>query len=432
MDKIIKKIEGFTRMRYMKVIMNAFMNVAALSIAGAIFSLVKSIPIPIWQTFLTNSGLGAVLSVPVSITSDLMAVFIVLSMGYSLAESFKVKPFAPAIIALGTFMILTPFTTNATIPLADGSTTTAAVSNVIPVGSLGAQGIFLAIFVGLLASRLYIALVQKGIKITMPPTVPPSVSQMFETMIPGGIVFILALAVRYVVGLTSFGTVQTLIYTVVQAPLVNVSGGLVGALIYVTAGKLLWMFGIHGDMVAYSAMASIMGTTMAANASAFAAGTAVPYLEWGLTTICQNVGILGLTILLLISKAKQHKSLGKLAITTSLFNITEPVMFGLPIIMNPIMAVPFILSPGISLLASYGVMKIGLVAPLTGASISNVLPVPLYFAFANANWTGFVWGLILIALNVALFFPFFKIAEKMACHDEAQEQAELDAEKAAE
>ena len=120
-------------------------------------------------------------------------------MGYEVARSFDMKPFAPAIIALGSFMILTPFSGQAQVVTDSGETIIANALNVIPLTSLGARGIFLAILTGITASRLYIALVKKGIVIKMPASVPPAVGQMFETMIPGGVTFILYLVVRYAV-----------------------------------------------------------------------------------------------------------------------------------------------------------------------------------------------------------------------------------------
>lgn len=424
-DKVSEKLTKFTKLRYIKVITNAFMSIAALSIAGSIFSLVKSFPVQAWQAFLASSGLGNILSIPVSVTSDLIAVFVVLAIAAEVAKSFDEKPFAPSLIALASFMILTPFSGMAQVVTSEGETIIATALNVIPLSNLGARGIFLAMLVGIGASRLYVALVKKGITIKMPGSVPPAVGQMFETMIPGGLTFILFLFLRWVVSLTSFGTMQSLIYGIIQAPLMNATANMGGAILYSVASKVLWLFGIHGGLVTYAAFGSIMKTTGAANASAFAAGEAVPHIEWGLATGMTNVGILALTLVMLIfAKAKQYKSLSKLSLPTSLFCITEPIVFGFPIIMNPVMAVPFVLSPVISLLLTTFVMNIGLVAPITGAQISTTLPTPIYLAFMNSSVSGFIWGLVLIVINMALYFPFFKVADHMACKQEMAEAAE--------
>ena len=158
MDKFLEKIVGFTQKRYMKVLMDGFMSIAAVSIAGSLFNLIKSIPIGAWQTFLATSGLGTLLSIPVSITSDLMAIYVVFAMAYCLAKSFNRDGFAAGIIAFGSFMILTPLTASSTaVDPATGERLVTTVQNAISLSAVGSQGIFLAIIVGLLSARLYVS-----------------------------------------------------------------------------------------------------------------------------------------------------------------------------------------------------------------------------------------------------------------------------------
>ncbi len=426
LDKITEKVMKFAQLRYIKIIMNAFMGIAAFSIGASLFSLVKSIPIPFWQDFMNSSGLGNILSIPITMVSNLYAVMVVICVGYQVAKSFEQTALPVAMTAFGAFMILTPFEATVRITNAAGEMVTGTASNVISLSPLGSQGIFLAMFSGLLAARLYIFLIKKNIKIKMPDSIPPSVAGMFETMIPAGIVFIVFIVIRVIFAATPYGTAQSFIYTILQAPLVGVGATPVGAAIYLMAGKFLWMFGIHGDMLAYATLGSVRSAATQANMAAFAAGEAVPYLEWTLLTPITNAGILALTLLLLISKSKQHKSLGRMAIATSIFNITEPIMFGLPIILNPVMAIPFVLTPGIDVLLTSLVMRIGIVASSTGAALSNVIPTPIYFWMSTNSISGLIWGCLLIVINMAIFFPFFKVAEKMAVKQEAEEAAQAE------
>lgn len=422
LDKITDKVMKFAQLRYIKIIMNAFMGIAAFSIGSSLFSLIKSIPLDPWQSFLASSGLGNILSIPINMVSSLYAIMVVLCVGYEVAKSFNQRPLPAAMVAFGAFMIVTPFEAAVTITNEAGEAFSGIAANVLPLGPLGSQGIFVAMICGLLGGRLYVLLLEKNIKIKMPDSIPPSVAGMFETMIPAGIVFIIFMVLRLGFAQTSYATMQSFIYTVLQAPLMGIGANPIGAALYLMSGKLLWMFGIHGDMLTYATLGSVRSAATQANMAAFAAGTPVPYLEWGLLTPMTNVGILGLTILLLISKSKQHKSLGKLAIATSIFNITEPIMFGLPVILNPIMAIPFILTPGICVILTSLVMKLGLVAPLTGVALSNVIPTPIYMWMATNSISGLIWGCIVVALCVAIFFPFYKIAEKAALKEEQSEE----------
>ncbi|MDO4198211.1 MAG: PTS transporter subunit EIIC [Erysipelotrichaceae bacterium] len=421
MNNLAQKIAAFTNSKWMRILTNGFMSVAAVSICGSIFQLVKSIPIGPYQDFLAASGIGNLLSIPIAVCSDLMALYVVISMGYTVGKEFGQKnPFAPAIVALGTFFVLTP--TTATVYSAD-YTQSMVASGVLSTGVLGARGIFLAIICGLLGSRLYIFFIEKDLKFKLPDSVPDNVAGMFEMMLPGGLTFLVFLAIRYLISLTPYGTAQTLIYTILQTPLMSIGGGLIGALAFVTIEKLLWCFGVHGGMVCYSALAPIMSAAMAANASAYAAGTAVPYPEWAWSTMLMDFPVLPLCIaMLIVCKSEQYKALSKISIPTSIFNISEPQVFGIPVIMNPIIDIPFILLQPVNMLLTLLVTKLGIVHQAVGASVTNVMPTLIGFAFVNAHWTGFVWAAVLIVLNVIVFIPFVKAIDNKA----------LEAEKAAE
>lgn len=428
MNNILDKIMKFTQAKYMKILTNGFMSMAAITIAGSIFTLVKSLPIPAWQTFLTSSGFGDILSIPVSVTSDLMAVWVALAMGAAVAKEFDKDRLSCALVGLGSFMMLTPFV--GVLRSADYTTST-PVPNVIPVSSMGAQGIFLAMIAGILGARLYAFFIDKNIKLKMPDSVPQNVSGMFEMMIPAGLVFLVFLVARWGFSVTDYGTAQNFIYKVLQTPVMAIGGGVGGVIVYLTLSKLLWLFGVHGGMVCYSAMAVIIGTAGAANAAAFAAGTPAPYPEWVWSALLMDFPVLPLGIVMLVfAKSQQYKSLSKISLPTSLFNISEPQVFGIPLVMNPVMAVPFVLLQPINFLLTWGANKIGFLATPTGAGINNFMPTPILAALQNAHWSGAVWAIILIVINCIIWLPFFKVIDKKACEQEAAEAAAVEAPKA--
>ena len=132
-----------------------------------------------------------------------------------------------------------------------GTSVTGVVSGVLPIGSFGATGIFLSMIVGIGAARIYVWCLDKNFRIRMPASVPSNVTNMFETMIPATIVFILFIVVRVVLQQTPFQTAQDLIYKVLQAPLTSVAGGFWGFVVYTSVAVILWLFGIHGSMVVY-------------------------------------------------------------------------------------------------------------------------------------------------------------------------------------
>lgn len=424
-NKFLQKLLSLSQSKYVRIITNSFMSIAAINIAGSIFMLIGSFPINAWQEFLVTSGLKEILAIPVSITTDLMALYVVLAIGYTVAKEFKEDAFGAAIVALGAFMILTPFNETQRSLNAAGEVVSQFVQNIIPVSSIGARGIFLALFAGLIAARLYVLFLQKGFKLKMPESVPENVSKMFEMMIPGGLVFLIFLGIRWGFSITSYGTAQSFIYTIVQQPLISVGGGLVGALVYVTVTQVLWGMGIHGGLVAYSAFAVIYKTVLTENIAAYSVGQAAPHPEWAWVTVISAFCMIALTIvMLLFARSKQYKILGKLSLPTSIFNIGEPLTFGIPIVMNPVMVIPHIITNPLNLLLTVLMSKIGFLAMPTGATANNMLPGPIQMAFVNSHWSGFVWGCILIVINMAIWYPFFKIIDNRAKQQELDSVAE--------
>lgn len=232
LDKITECVMKFAQLRYIKIIMNAFMGIAAFSIGSSLFSLVKSIPIDPWQSFLTSSGLGNILSIPINMVSNLYAIMVVLCVGYEVAKSFKQRPLPAAMVAFGAFMIVTPTQAMVSITNGAGEVVKGMASNVLSLGNLGSQGIFLAMICGLLGGRAYVFLLEKNVKISMPSSIPPAVAGMFETMIPAGLVFIVFMAFRLIFEQTGYGSMQAFIYTILQAPLMGIGANPIGAALY--------------------------------------------------------------------------------------------------------------------------------------------------------------------------------------------------------
>lgn len=422
-SKLIPAIDKFTNARYMKILMDGFMGISALTIGGSIFMLIRSLPLGDWYTqFLMDSGLFDILNFPIMITSDLISLYLVFALGYFTAKSFGKNPFSGAMISLGALLLLIPFETTATIVSQTGEEVTGNISGVLPVSSFGATGLFLAMITGILAARIYVWCIDKNIRIRMPESVPANVTNMFETMIPAGLVFIIFMIIRVGLSHTSYLTAQTLIYSLLQQPLTLVGGGFWGFVVYTFIGQFLWLFGVHGSMVAYVGMAPIYTAMTMENLSAFAAGTACPNPEWNFLcyTLLGGAGCtFALNLLMLVRGKSQHsKTLGKIALPTSLFNINEPIIFGTPLIMNPILALPFVLCPMVNLFLSSAMTHLGWIAAPTGAAINSYMPIGVFAGLNNGSWTGVIWVIVLIVIDVVIYYPFFKVHETKKLREE--------------
>ena len=413
-EKIMPVIDKFTNWRYMKILMNSFMGVSALSIGASIFTLIRSLPFGDGYTeFLKNTGLYDILSIPVLITSELIALYLVIALGYFMAKSFNKNPLSGAMISLGAMLVLTPFETMFTFTDEAGEEISTLVTNVIPKGAFGATGMFLAMIVGILACRLYIWCLDKNIKIKMPASVPENVANMFETMIPAGLVFLVFTVLRVALSHTDFSTAQKLIYSILQEPLTHVGGGLGGAFIYAVLPCILWGLGIHGAMVVYVAMSPIVKPIWAENMMAFANGEAAPYPAWNYMPYTQIVMIALVLLMIFAAKSKHFKVLGKLSLGPILFNISEPIVYGTPMVMNVVLIIPYILTTAVNFLLAHLLTTIGLVAAPTGATMNTMYPLGMYGALNNASWTGAALQIALVALNLVIWYPFFKRADTM-------------------
>lgn len=422
--KLVPFTDRITSNRYVKILMDGFMGISALTIGASFFVLIRSLPLGEWYVnFLQSTGLYEILNFPILITSELISLYLILAIGYFTAKSFDKKPINGALIALGSFLMLTPFETSTTVMTESGEEIVATVSGVLSVSSFGSMGIFLAMIAGIISVRIYVFFDDRGLKIKMPASVPENVTNMFETMIPASMVFVIFMAVRVVCSYTSYRTAQNLIYGILQAPLTKIGGGYWGAFCYLFIGLFLWMFGIHGSMLMYVAMGSIANAMWAENMVAFANGAAAPHAEW-LYMYFVNMGGSGATfglVLLMAFRAKsQHlKKLGRVALPTSVFNINEPIIFGTPMVMNPTMAIPFLAAPTVNFFLTSFVNKLGF-AVLTGAMQNNYYPVGVLGAFATGSWTGVAWTIVLVAIDLVIYYPFFKMYDAKKLREEKE------------
>lgn len=422
--RLIPVTDKITNNRYVKILMDGFMGISALTIGASFFTLVRSLPLGNWYTnLLQSTGLYDILNFPILITSELISLYLVLTIGYFTAKSFNKKPINGVLIALGSFLMLTPFETTATFTAENGEELTSVVANVLSVSSFGASGIFLAMIVGIISVRIYIFFDDRGFKIKMPASVPENVTNMFETMIPASMIFIIFMVIRVVCGFMPFETAQDLIYGILQEPLTHIGGGYWGAFLYLFIGLFLWMFGIHGSMLMYVTMGSIANAMWAENMVAFASGVAAPHPEW-LYMYFVNLGGSGATfgfvvLMAFVAKSQHLKKLGRVALPTSIFNINEPIIFATPMVMNPTMAIPFLVAPTVNFFLTSLVNKLGF-AVLTGAMQNNYYPVGVLGAFATGSWTGVVWTIVLVALDLVIYYPFFKIYDMKKVKEEAE------------
>lgn len=394
--------------RYLTALRNGFMVALPLIIFGSIFVVIANFPFldrllseEAYATY--QNALGPASAATLSI----MGLFVIIGIGYKMVEQRGGEAIYGGVVALGSFLILTP-------QVVDG------VSGVIPTSSLGAQGMFVGIITAFIAAELYQWFVRKNFSINMPEGVPSAVSRSFSSLIPVSITLTLFLLLRIIFSFTGFETVQNFVYTLVQQPLTALGSGLPATLLAVLLIQIFWFFGLHGQIIVNSIFDPIWYALNDQNFSAFQAGEELPNIvtKQFIDTFLVGMGGTGMTLMVVIliffvAKSRQMRELAKLGGPSGIFNVNEPVIFGLPIVMNPLVLIPWLLAPVIVAAVTYFAMSIGFAPKPAGLIVPWTTPVLLsgYLATGN-NIMGSVMQLINMGIVGLVWFPFIKLLDR--------------------
>src|SRR5690625_5242761 len=338
--------------RYIAAVRDGFFGITSILIIGSIFLLLASLPIE-GYTQLMEGVLGSdwrnYFLVPYLSTMDIMGLFLILSMSHSLAKSHHVNTVGAQIMSMVSFIILTPSIYN--VDEARG----------LPTFNFSANGLFLAMLTTVVAVEIYRFVIQKEWVIKMPDSVPQNVSLAFSSLIPGFIIVVVFNLIHILFAATSFGTAQDFIYSALQAPLTSIGTSLPAYLFSDLIMQVLWSFGIHGSNVVLPMIEPLLLSNTMDNAAAYQVGEPLPHIITRQFSRYVALGGGGATFglvlcMVLFAKSKQYRSLGKLSLAPGFFNINEPIIFGVPIVLNPIMVVPFIVVSLVLILSTYFLM----------------------------------------------------------------------------
>lgn len=438
LEKVLMPMaEAIGKNKYLVAIRDGFLVSTPLLIVGSFFLLVANFPIPAWTEFLDTLSINGLpftqfLTKPTAATFDIMALFAVIGIGYSFGNQMKVNPIFGAAVSVLSWFILMPYVvTGSASALVDASGNaieitekiTATVGG-IPLNWVGAKGIFMGIICAFSSVHIYSFVDKKGWIIRMPAGVPPTVVQSFAALIPVAMVMLVFFVVNMLFALTPYGSAFQFIYQILQIPLLSLGGTLGAMVIAYIFLHLFWFFGVNGGSVVGAVYNPILQTLAAENLEAFKTGGDMPNI------ICQQFqdlfatfGGCGSTLSLLIAmllfcKSKRITELGKLSLVPGIFGINEPIVFGLPIVLNPTILIPFMLVPTINIVISYFAMSTGIVPITNGINIPWTTPV-IISGFLATNWVGALLQAGLLILGVFIYMPFIKIMDKQYLEDEA-------------
>lgn len=363
---------------------------------------------------------------------SIVALLFIYCLGVNIAKIYKTDTLSSGLVALSSFIISIGNSMTSTYNLSNnnidlttlftgvegikvtGSSLNVTISGLLPGTQINSNGYFTAIIIGFLSSIIFCKLMNKNWTIKLPDTVPPAIAKPFLSIIP-------ALVSLYIVAIFTFSFTKITdlliidwIYKVLQTPMLGLSQSFLAVVLVAVLTQFFWFFGIHGGNVMAPIMEGVFGVALLANLEAYQNHETIPYV-WTSVSYGSFVwyATLGLLIaIFLVSKNSHYKEVAKLGIMPVLFNIGEPVMYGLPTVLNPILFIPFLLCPAVMSSVAYLVTDLGWVSPVT-QNVTWVMPPVLYGFFSTGfDWRSIILSIINLFLATLIYLPFVRMANK--------------------
>lgn len=445
MDTFLKIAGKLGSQKHLIAIRDAFIAMFPLTMAGAIAVLlnvlVRDIPNNMgWTGFAEAMQPLIELNGYVYFgTIAIMALAFVFALGYNRAQAEKLNPIAGGLVSFAAFISTIPQTLTIVTDLTgldksvlskltnlglmvSGSNLETSQWGVISVAYAGATGLFAAMLIGLLSAEVYIFFMKKNVIIKMPDSVPPAVNKAFASMIPGIAAIYASALIGYLATLLTGQALNDLISTYIQQPLMGLSQGWVSVVLLSFLVQLFWFFGLHGHNVLGPVMDGIYLPALLENTAAYEATKDVsqlPYL-WtrGSFDAYGQMGGSGVTIALIIaiflfSKRQEYRAVAKLSAPMGIFNINEPITFGIPMVLNPLFVVPWLIVPPVCVGIAYAATAAGLIPPVY-VSIPWITPPGLYaFLATGGNVMAGLVSLFNVFVAFCIWAPFVIAANKV-------------------
>ncbi len=394
-----------------------------MMIIGSIFLLLANFPYTPVADWLGAAGITPVLNQVFESTFNIMALIASIGIAYTYVKNEGYNGMPAGVISLCTYLLFQP----SQVTNQEGANV-----GVIFKTWTGGQGMIGAIIIGLIVGWIYTVFLKKNITIKMPDGVPEGVAASFTALIPGAVVIIAASIVYAVVKNMFDTTPMEWIYKTIQIPLQGLTDSFGGVVAMGFLIPFFWFFGIHGSTLVGGIMGPLLSANSAANQAILDSGRELNLANGGHIVTQQfldqfmTVTGAGITIGLVIyltffAKSNQCRQVGRLGIGPACFNINEPVLFGTPVVLNPIMAIPFMIMPVLSGTIQYLAIYTGLCPMYKGILVPWTCP-PIISGFLIGGWRTALLQVGILALSFFVYLPFIRVIDKMYEKQENQTQ----------
>ena len=416
--------------KYLNAIKNAFQNYMPATIAGAVGVLWSNVIVNettglglFFKPIMALSPLNTIFNAMNTATIGVMAIGVCMLVAQEIADANGEQTGAyPAVLGFMMWLMVTP----TSIAAADGSTVGG-----IPTSYTGATGLFTGLIIGIIGTEIYCKLRKvDALKIKMPEQVPPGVARAFEILVPTVIILVIVGAISLVINMVTGLDMNSLVSTYVQGPLQAIIGANIFAVVvlYVII-MLFWCIGMHGNNMVSAVKESIFTPMIAENMDVFNKTgdiSKVPhtlnitmmqmFAEWG----GSGVTLALVVIILIFSKREDNRTIATISIVPGMFNINETVTFGIPLVLNPILDIPFIVAPCVTVVVGYILILIGFCPKVAVQAPWTCPPVLMGFLATGGSIMGAVSQIIVFGVACLVYFPFFIAYEKQQNKEAAE------------
>lgn len=393
--------------KFLSSLQATMMSLMGVLMVGAIFQILQSVLGPtMFKVISSTSQLYTWLGIPYQFTMDALSLWVVLLLAYNYAKNLNItNPLITAMDALIAFFIIA------------GTLITSKSGTVsVDMTYLSSEGMFVGFLTAFIVVWIEKLCIDKNIRIKMPDVVPQFLQDGFASILPilfNVIIFLCSYAAVFVTTAGKYNVASGFMQ-LISAPL-NALMSTPGMFVLLTFAGILWIFGIHGTLIILPIVLPSLIQAGTANAALHAAGKAVEFYPVMLFSAIGIVGGTGNTFPVVLmglrAKSKQIKAVARAALIPGWFNINEPVTFGMPVMYNPIMAIPYILTiPVIAIFTLIG-YKTGFIMP-SWIVITALLPMGFGSYLSTLNWTNALWDYLMIIPAGLVWYPFFKAYDK--------------------
>lgn len=407
---VLQRVMGkFSSNPFIMSIANGMIKILPITMVGSICAILSNLGIPAYQNFIDELGITPMIKIGTTMTTNLISVYVLVALSYEMAQVLKSHAISSVLISIMSFFIVTPL---------GNFEVEENVVSAIDISYLGSKGMFVAMIVALGTTWLYHFLTEKNITIKLPENVPPSVSNSFTALIPAILIGVLALVLSGLLTVTSYGNIHDFIYTILQEPLQYLGGSIWALLFLMFFSEVLWFFGIHGSLATSAILYALYQPLEIQNLAAFSAGEDLPnILTMTFINTLKGPRHFALALVLLfVCRSKHLKSVGKIAIVPGFFGISEPMKFGIPMVLNPVLFIPMCLAPVISISMAYLATLAELIPRANGVTFP--WNIPFFSGLVIGDWRTGVLQIIQVLVTMLLYYPFMKFLDKKNLADE--------------